>query len=77
MKIRKPFKKAVPVLKGEPVLLYVSACCQERATKTPCAKVDAKSALEQGLGRFRCPKCRKACKCNRYKNQIDKTAETQ
>lgn len=66
--MKKPFKKAVPTLKGEPVYAYTSVCCGERATKTPCLKVDKKSAETQGLGTFRCPKCRKACKCQRTKN---------
>jgi hypothetical protein len=70
--VKKPFKKAVPTLKGEPKFMYFSVCCGERATKTPCVKVDKKSAETQGLGTFRCPKCRKACKCQRTKNQVDK-----
>jgi hypothetical protein len=74
--MKKPFKKVVPTLKGEPVFLYVSKCCNERATKTPCVKVDAKSSETQGLGTFRCGKCRKVCKINRSKNQLDKQDET-
>jgi hypothetical protein len=70
--MKRPIKKTVPTLKGEPVYLYISACCSERATKTPCVKVDAKSAETQGLGKFRCPKCRKACKVGRSKNVLDK-----
>ena len=73
--MKKPVKKTVPTLKGEPVYLYVSSCCGERAEKIPCVKVDKKSAETQGLGHFRCPKCRKACKCGRVKNAVDKTPE--
>ena len=60
--------KTVPTLKGEPVFIYVSSCCGERAEKTPCVKVDKKSAETQGLGHFRCPKCRKSCKVQRVRN---------
>jgi hypothetical protein len=71
--VKKPFtKKVVPTLKGEPKFIYMSVCCGERATKTPCVAVDKKAALEQGKGKFRCPKCRKACKCSRSKNVLDK-----
>jgi hypothetical protein len=73
--MKKPFKKAVPTLKGEPVFLYVSKCCSERATKTPCVKVDSKSAETQGLGTFRCGKCRKVCKVSRSKNVVDKSTD--
>lgn len=62
-------KKALPTLKGEPVFSYTSVCCTERATKTPCVKVDKKSAETQGLGTFRCGKCNKPCKVTRQKNQ--------
>jgi hypothetical protein len=71
--VKKPFtKKIAPVQKDAPKFLYVSVCCGEQATKAPCVAVDKKAALEQGLGKFRCPKCRKACKCGRSKNVLDK-----
>lgn len=71
--MKKQSKKVAPVVK-EPVFTYTSLCCGERATKTPCVAVDKKAALEQGLGTFRCSKCRKACKCKRTKNAVDKVA---
>jgi hypothetical protein len=65
----RPNRKPLPKVKtGEPKFLYVSTCCGERAIKEPCMAVDKKSALTQGLGTFRCPKCHKACKCGRSKN---------
>ena len=73
--MKRSIKKVVPTLKGEPVYSYTSVCCSAQATKTPCLKVDAKSAETQGLGTFRCSACRKACKCTRQKNQVDKKTE--
>lgn len=70
--MKRPIKKTIPTLKGEPVYSYISVCCSERATKPPCVKVDAKSAETQGLGTWRCGKCRKVCKCSRSKNVLDK-----
>ena len=65
----------VPVQKGEPKFLYVSACCLAQATKTPCVAVDKKVAETQGLGTFRCSTCRKVCKCTRSKNPLDKSGQ--
>jgi hypothetical protein len=62
--------KTLPTLKGEPRFLYTSACCNAQATKTPCVAVDKKSAEIQGLGKFRCPTCRKVTKVTRSKNQV-------
>jgi hypothetical protein len=67
--------KTVPTQKGEPRFIYTSSCCNVQATKTPCVKVDKKSAETQGLGKFRCPTCRKACKCGRLKNPLDKASK--
>ena len=67
--------KTVPVLKGEPKFFYTSVCCNERASKNPCVNVDKKTAETQGLGHFRCPKCRKSCRVQRTKNTVDKTPE--
>lgn len=64
--------KTVPTQKGEPKFLYVSACCGAQATKTPCVKIDKKAAETQGLGKFRCPTCRKTAKVSRSKNPLDK-----
>jgi hypothetical protein len=68
-------KKAIPTLKGEPKFLYTSECCGQKASKTPCVKVDKKTAETQGLGTFRCSGCGKACKCGRTKNPLDKTGK--
>jgi hypothetical protein len=64
--------KIVPTQKGEPRFIYTSSCCNAQATKTPCLKVDKKAAETQGLGRFRCPTCRKPAKVSRSKNPLDK-----
>ena len=40
-------KKAIPTLKGEPKFLYTSECCGQKASKTPCVKVDKKTAETQ------------------------------
>lgn len=72
--MKKPQAKRVAVQKDKPKFLYVSACCGEQAVKAPCFSFGMKSkeAETQGLGTFRCPKCRKACKCNRFKFGVDK-----
>lgn len=70
--MKKPMKKSPPTLKGEPKFVYTSSCCGAQATKTPCVKVDKKTAETQGLGTFRCSTCHKACKCGRSKNPLDK-----
>lgn len=64
-----------PTLNGEPKFVYTSVCCNLNATKTPCVKVDSKSAETQGLGTFRCTGCHKACKCTRMKNPLDKAEQ--
>ena len=67
--MKKPMKsKQPPTQKSEPKSIYVSACCGAQASKTPCVCVDKKAALTQGLGSWRCPTCRKACKVGRTKN---------
>ena len=73
--MKKQTKKVTPVQKGEPKFIYTSACCGAQATKTPCVKVDKKSAETQGKGTFRCPTCHKACKCGRTKNPLDKAGK--
>ena len=54
-------KKPVVVKRG-PVKGYESKCCSLPAIKTACVRVDKKKALEQGLGKWRCSGCKKACK---------------
>jgi hypothetical protein len=69
----KPQKqKKLPVLKGEPVFIYTSNCCNANAQKAPCMYVDKKTAETQGLGTFRCSGCRKVAKVTRSKNKLDK-----
>ena len=72
--MKKPIKKVIPVQKDAPKFLYVSVCCGEQATKAPCFSFGEKSkeAETQGLGHFRCPKCRKSCKVVRSKKNLDK-----
>ena len=53
----------------EPVFLYFSLCCNERADKPPCTRVDNKAALTNSLGSWRCGKCNKKCKVSRRKNR--------
>jgi len=64
--------KTLPTQTGEPKFLYTSVCCGMQATKTPCVRVDMKAAETQGLGKFRCPTCRKVTKVTRSKNPLDK-----
>jgi hypothetical protein len=66
--------KKVAVQKGTPVYSYTSVCCNAQASKAPCYAFGEKSkeAETQGLGTFRCSTCRKACKCTRQKNSLDK-----
>jgi hypothetical protein len=66
--MKRTMKRAAPTQKGEPKFIYTSSCCGAQATKTPCVHVDKKAAETQGLGTFRCPTCRKPCKCGRTKN---------
>lgn len=73
--MKKQTKKAPPTLKGTSIFLYTSSCCGAQAMKTPCVKVDKKTAETQGLGTFRCSICHKACKCGRTKNPLDKAGE--
>jgi hypothetical protein len=73
--MKKQTKKAPPTLKGEPKFIYTSQCCGAQATKTPCVKVDKKTAETQGLGSWRCPTCRKNCKVSRTKNPLDKAGQ--
>jgi len=63
--------KIAPTQKGEPKFLYTSVCCNITANKTPCVKVDKKTAETQGLGTFRCSGCRKPCVCHRVKNPLE------
>jgi hypothetical protein len=49
-------------VKRGPVKGYESKCCSLPAIKTACVRVDKKKALEQGLGKWRCSGCHKACK---------------
>ena len=58
-------------LAGEPVFMYVSACCQERAVKPPCVKVAPKDRETNSLGSWRCGKCNKPCKVARHQNTLD------
>ena len=71
--MRKPNKVS---LKGEPTFLYLSVCCNERADKPPCTKVDKKAALTNSLGSWRCKKCNKSCKVSRSKNVPQRPEET-
>jgi len=75
--MKKQTKKAKPIQKGEPKFLYTSKCCGLPATKAPCVCVclGSKEAETQGLGTFRCTGCKKACKCTRIKNVLDKKSE--
>lgn len=72
MKRQKAVKK--PVLKGEPVFLYTSKCCNAAANKAPVTAFGKHSeeAKTQGLGSWRCNQCSKPCACNRSKNSLDK-----
>lgn len=67
-----------PIQKGEPRFVYVSSCCGGQATKTPCVCVGLKSkeAETQGLGKWRCPTCRKVCKVARSKKALTPAVET-
>ena len=65
---KKP-KTAAPAKAKNPVFAYTSVCCSVPATKPPVIAVGYRSeeAKTQTLGKFRCTKCGKRCKCNRSK----------
>lgn len=75
--MKKAMKKPSPK-PSEPRFVYVSSCCGGQATKTPCVCVGLKSkeAETQGLGKWRCPTCRKVCKVARSKKALTPAVET-
>lgn len=76
-KNKKPAPKSKPLRKvGEPVFSYTSVCCNVQATKQPLIMPTDKRVGDFGsapeeregtLGKFRCSKCGKPCKCSRSK----------
>lgn len=79
----KPNKRPSKVVKvvTDPTFFYTSRCCNEQATKAPLAmptnrgigSLGARPETEtQGLGGWRCTKCRKACSVSRTVNKKEK-----
>lgn len=66
--------KPAPVKKSEPKFVYTSQCCGVQANKPPLENVGLVKATEaHGLGKFRCTKCGRACKCNRARAKKEET----